>query len=166
MVRTVFFGQWYLFSDFPFHDVALRIEWLRTRARAYRFHEEVELLKEEQRRVLISLAQTAQWWEEKAEDVQFKPTQALREGASAYAARQAALRRALAASFRATWAGNAPKEIIDLTDGQDPENAGTLEFSYRTTGLDGESDDDGDDFEGNGLAAISALDGEENGIDG
>ncbi|KIK33973.1 hypothetical protein CY34DRAFT_98753 [Suillus luteus UH-Slu-Lm8-n1] len=42
----------------------VRIEWCKSRARALRWSEEVELLKEEMRRVLQFFAWQAAWWEE------------------------------------------------------------------------------------------------------
>ncbi|KAJ6575811.1 hypothetical protein B0H10DRAFT_1837609 [Mycena sp. CBHHK59/15] len=65
---------------------ALRIEWARTRARAWRWTEEVDLLEEEMRRVLEFLKWRAGWWmslvdqrPEVVEDV------VLQEGFTAYA---------------------------------------------------------------------------------
>ena len=46
---------------------ALRVEFLKSRARAQRFAEEVQILQEEQRRVLRSLTLDAQVWERRAE---------------------------------------------------------------------------------------------------
>ena len=54
----------------PSHEVlyilALRIEWCRVRARAMRWSEEVLLLREEMRRVLVFLEWQATWWEKRA----------------------------------------------------------------------------------------------------
>lgn len=41
----------------------MRIEYLRARARALRFREHIEFLKEEKRRVLISLEAEASIWD-------------------------------------------------------------------------------------------------------
>jgi hypothetical protein len=40
----------------------LRIEWAKTRAKALRYAEEVDLLEEEMRRVLQFLEWRASWW--------------------------------------------------------------------------------------------------------
>lgn len=84
---------------------ALRGEFLRTRARALRYREEIIFLEEEQRRSLVSLEQYAVQWEKRGEaPLRVVTCSDLREGMSAYAAKQAALRRALAAKFRSIWA--------------------------------------------------------------
>ncbi|KAF7300835.1 hypothetical protein MKEN_01309400 [Mycena kentingensis (nom. inval.)] len=44
-------------------DEALRIEWARTRARALRWNEELDLLEEEMRRILAFFSWRAEWWE-------------------------------------------------------------------------------------------------------
>ncbi|KAG1844600.1 hypothetical protein F4604DRAFT_1884427 [Suillus subluteus] len=74
---------------------ALRIEWRKSRARANRWAEEVELLQEEMQRV-------ARWWEEQANrrTVLAAPEQ---EGIEGYAKRQAALRRAMQDRFQKMW---------------------------------------------------------------
>ncbi|KAK7050421.1 CxC2 domain-containing protein [Favolaschia claudopus] len=48
---------------------ALRIEWTKARARARRWEEEVQLLEEEYRRVLISFEHEASGWEERAKQI-------------------------------------------------------------------------------------------------
>ncbi|KAG1877378.1 hypothetical protein F4604DRAFT_1923970 [Suillus subluteus] len=70
---------------------ALRVEWCKSRARAYRWMEEVELLQEEMRRVCAFFDWHAAWWKDQASrriglDV------AESEGIGAYAKRQAAIR--------------------------------------------------------------------------
>ena len=101
---------------------ALRIEWCRSRARAMRFSEEVELLNEEMRRVLAFLEWETRRWEERATerirtgapaaatvDPTVAPTMpvisesALDEGLHAYALRQAAIRRQLFNRFSTQW---------------------------------------------------------------
>ncbi|KAG2115716.1 uncharacterized protein F5147DRAFT_743324 [Suillus discolor] len=85
------------------HD-ALRIEWCKARARAMRWEEEVDLLKEEQRRVIAFLDWQADWWwcQRQGRDSEHLDD-CLREGLKAYAERQASLRRALSAQFQALW---------------------------------------------------------------
>jgi len=95
---------------------ALRIEWCRSRARAMRFSEEVELLNEEMRRVLAFLEWDACRWEERAtervraatpaatvDSLPVFPDGALDEGLQAYALRQAAIRRKLFTRFSTQW---------------------------------------------------------------
>ncbi|KAJ7099018.1 hypothetical protein C8R44DRAFT_593419, partial [Mycena epipterygia] len=43
-------------------DKGLRVEWAKTRARAHRWTEEVDLLEEEMRRILVFLEWRAGWW--------------------------------------------------------------------------------------------------------
>ena len=50
--------------------IALRVEWLRARARALRFTEETLLLKEEQRRILASFEARALEWEDRGTEVE------------------------------------------------------------------------------------------------
>ncbi|KAK7027713.1 CxC2 domain-containing protein [Favolaschia claudopus] len=83
---------------------ALRIEWAKTRARALRWTEEVDLLEEEMRRVLQFLEWKAKWW--LALIGQREPSMhdpALDEGFAAYAHRQAQIQIDLKARFEGNW---------------------------------------------------------------
>jgi hypothetical protein len=85
-------------------SVALHIEWAKTRARALRWTEEIDLLEEEMRRIAQFLAWSGSWWDQQKtlrEDVDA----ALREGLEGYASRQAARQRGLRARFLTMWAG-------------------------------------------------------------
>jgi hypothetical protein len=116
----------YLLSTPPrillIYTQALRIEWCRSRARAMRFSEEVELLNEEMRRVLAFLEWEACCWDARATervrtpapaagivDPMIEPAMpvisesALDEGLHAYALRQAAIRRQLFSRFSTQW---------------------------------------------------------------
>ncbi|KAG1722940.1 uncharacterized protein EDB91DRAFT_1240167 [Suillus paluster] len=73
---------------------ALRVEWCRSRARANRWVEEVELLLEEMWRVGAFLAWHAAWWEEQATR-RVGLDDASLEGIRGYAKCQAALRRSM-----------------------------------------------------------------------
>ncbi|KAH7905933.1 hypothetical protein BJ138DRAFT_1017003 [Hygrophoropsis aurantiaca] len=81
---------------------SVRMEWCRARARAMRWSEEVDLLQEEMRRVLQYFAWHATWWEEQGHSRSDGDSELL-EGRSAYAARQADLRRSLSGLFGAMW---------------------------------------------------------------
>ncbi|KAG2123716.1 hypothetical protein BD769DRAFT_1628906 [Suillus cothurnatus] len=81
---------------------ALRIEWCKSRARANRWAEEVELLQEEMRRVASFLSWHAGWWEEQANRRTVLPAPE-QEGIQGYAKRQAALRRAMRDRFEKMW---------------------------------------------------------------
>ncbi|KAF9490476.1 hypothetical protein BDN71DRAFT_1523131 [Pleurotus eryngii] len=69
---------------------SLHLEWCKSRARALRWTEEVQLLKEEMRRVLAFLRWQAEWWEGKVCDDESVP-RVLAEGLTAYARRQASI---------------------------------------------------------------------------
>ncbi|KAG1886404.1 uncharacterized protein F5891DRAFT_1132498 [Suillus fuscotomentosus] len=82
----------------------MRIEWCKARARAMRWAEEVELLKEEMRRILQFLAWDAQRWDERGlENTLEDAGEEECEGRMAYAKRQASLHRMLAESFKTSW---------------------------------------------------------------
>ncbi|KAG1779216.1 hypothetical protein EV702DRAFT_1216574 [Suillus placidus] len=81
----------------------MRIEWCKARARAMRWAEEVELLKEEMRRIQQFFEWDAQRWDERGLGNALQDADQ-REGQMAYAKRQAVLRRMLAESFKTSWA--------------------------------------------------------------
>lgn len=81
----------------------VRIEWCKSRARALQWSQEVELLREEMRRVLQFFAWHAGWWEEQGNRC-ISDQAADTEGLQAYAARQADIRRRVAGHFRILWA--------------------------------------------------------------
>ncbi|KAJ7122599.1 hypothetical protein C8R43DRAFT_899793, partial [Mycena crocata] len=102
---------------------ALRIEWAKTRTRRLRWCEEVDLLEEEMRRIQEFMTWWAGWWTGligKREIV----NEAQREGETAYASRQAALRLALRDSFAEKWQslpelirrGRAGEDVSDVVD--------------------------------------------------
>ncbi|KAJ7053673.1 hypothetical protein C8F01DRAFT_1374953 [Mycena amicta] len=114
-------------------DEALRIEWARTRARALRWTEELDLLEEEMRRIDQFLAWRADWWDSRvglkhaaapkstsvsADESVAAVIQA--EGESAYAHRQAVLQRNLRTSFEKEWS-ELPRFIAEAR-----RRAGTL----------------------------------------
>ncbi|KAJ7839042.1 hypothetical protein B0H14DRAFT_3458992 [Mycena olivaceomarginata] len=83
---------------------ALRIEWAKTRARAYRWTEEVDLVEEEMRRVLEFLQWKAdQWGARMKERLSTGLEEGLEEGLIAYAQRQAQTTLALRVRFQENW---------------------------------------------------------------
>lgn len=82
-------------------DANLRVEWAKSRARAARWAEEVELLHEEMRRTITFFEWKAEWWRSRtglrieAED--------LCHGLDAYAHKQAALLERRASSYATYW---------------------------------------------------------------
>ncbi|KAF7300905.1 hypothetical protein MKEN_01317000 [Mycena kentingensis (nom. inval.)] len=110
-------------------DEALRIEWARTRARAMRWSEELDLLEEEMRRILQYLQWRAHWWESRrALRENSERSEAQIEGENAYALRQAALQRALRDSFEREWE-KLPAFIADAR-----RRAGLLPFQQQDDG--------------------------------
>lgn len=83
--------------------LALRIQWLRARARKARWSEEVELLQEEMGRVLRFLDWHARWWVEQENRREEGVDAYLREGLSAYAHRQASIRIKMKDNFVNLW---------------------------------------------------------------
>ncbi|KAK7028741.1 hypothetical protein R3P38DRAFT_2937983 [Favolaschia claudopus] len=92
----------------PGDDVAMneavRIEWAKTRARAMRWAEEVDLLEEELRRIDQFLQWRAEWWIAQINRRALADLPQL-EGETAYAIRQASIQRTLAAEFTDEWKG-------------------------------------------------------------
>ncbi|KAK6981627.1 CxC2 domain-containing protein [Favolaschia claudopus] len=83
---------------------ALRIEWAKTRARAHRWTEEVDLVEEEMRRVLEFLEWKAGWWIALIGQREGVNTDAVsNEGFTAYAQRQSRIQLDLRARFQANW---------------------------------------------------------------
>jgi hypothetical protein len=83
---------------------SLRVEWAKTRARAHRWTEEVDILEEEMRQILVFVEWKAQWWwgmKDGRPDVQ--ENAAAREGFSAYTERQAAIQETLKMRFEREW---------------------------------------------------------------
>ncbi|KAJ7440330.1 hypothetical protein B0H11DRAFT_2253095 [Mycena galericulata] len=83
---------------------ALRIEWAKTRARAMRWGEEVDLLEEEMRRILQFLDWRAEWWRDQV-DRRGLLDGAQKEGEAGYALRQSHLLAELRAAFALKWVG-------------------------------------------------------------
>ncbi|KAJ7920511.1 hypothetical protein B0H13DRAFT_1605382 [Mycena leptocephala] len=110
----------------------LHVEWAKTRARAMRYTEEVDLGEEEMRCVPDFLDRRGEWWRSRAGlRAAMQPEEALHEGHSAYAHKQAAIMEGLLASFRWQWADIegflelARAEYASMTpnDGGDEEEA-------------------------------------------
>jgi hypothetical protein len=83
-------------------DANLRVEWAKSRARAARWTEEVQLLCEEMRRTLVFMEWKADWWKNQAFRHADAPAH-LRHGIEAYALRQAALHKRIAARHAMHW---------------------------------------------------------------
>jgi hypothetical protein len=108
------------FGESLIYIVALRIEWCKSRARAMRWSEEVELLLEEMRRVQQFLRWHAHWWVFQGSRKESVSAEQL-EGLIAYAGRQADQRRALREEF--SWIWSFASEWVDL-NARHPEVVG------------------------------------------
>ncbi|KAJ6511876.1 hypothetical protein C8R47DRAFT_1173309 [Mycena vitilis] len=89
----------------------LRVEWCKAWARTRRWTEEVRLLREEMRRVPVTLRRKAAWWMERCFPTGFEDEH--KEGANAYATKQATLFTNLAAEFEKMWAPVKDLEVVE-----------------------------------------------------
>jgi hypothetical protein len=102
--------------------IGLRCEWVKSKARADRWNEEVQLVKEEMRRVLAFLEWKAAWWtEEGGRDLDVRPD--IADGIRAYAAKQAHINRALACSFKTRWESAFETQGRDHGQGHEQDEA-------------------------------------------
>ncbi|KAF7351692.1 CxC2 domain-containing protein [Mycena sanguinolenta] len=92
------------------HD-SIRVEWSKAKARKERWEEEVELLREEMRRVLCFLRWWAIWWEERRTARLEGVSIELRAGLEAYAARQASGARRMCNRFKTAWDTSAASAV-------------------------------------------------------
>lgn len=133
--------------------IAVRIEYLRARSRALRFREQINMLIEEKRRVLVGLEVEAVVWDRRELDGMTGGTTE-GQGRAAYAAKQAAVRRDLAKSFAALWkkaptaAAGQEEELVKnvntplIIDSDESEESSDDESD---DGLHGEGDNDGNE---------------------
>lgn len=84
--------------------LALRLEWCKARARAFRWTEEVDLLQEEMGRTTEFHGWRAHWWLALVSESEvFLDKPDYREGSDAYARRQASLRLSMRDQCMSTW---------------------------------------------------------------
>ena len=88
--------------DLLMGTVGLGVEWAKTKARADRWEEEVVLLDEEMRRVLVFCNWKAAWWKEQVSLRNALP-RTLMEGLHAYAGEQAGMELSIHAAWTAKW---------------------------------------------------------------
>ncbi|KAN0105342.1 hypothetical protein V8E52_011131 [Russula decolorans] len=100
--------------------LSLRCEWVKSKARADRWNEEVQLVKEEMRRVLAFLEWKAVWWTEEGGG-KLGVTPDIADGIRAYAAKQASINRKLAQSFEMHWKSGVKTQDRDRDREQDLE---------------------------------------------
>lgn len=124
------------FALLSFGPLALRAEWCKARARARRWSEEVDLLLEEMRRVIVYHEWECARWTSLV-DTRFAGGDRAdyREGFNAYVTRQAAIRRSMRDFCRRGW-----RDVPDWVElsGETSELATVLRGSLLETG-DGDS---------------------------
>ncbi|KAF7292949.1 CxC2 domain-containing protein [Mycena indigotica] len=84
------------------HD-SMRVEWAKARARKERWNEEVELLREEMKRVMRSLKWEASEWQKRADEVRSDVDGTTAAGIRAYALRNVYLHTEFIVRFREEW---------------------------------------------------------------
>ncbi|KAK6997424.1 CxC2 domain-containing protein [Favolaschia claudopus] len=92
---------------------SVRIEWSKAKARRDRWVEEVHLLREEMKRVLRSLSYVQGQWEARRDTPRVADA-ALASGLEAYANRQIAIHRRIAASFHTGWNVSVATAVRDV----------------------------------------------------
>ncbi|KAJ7191702.1 hypothetical protein GGX14DRAFT_537830 [Mycena pura] len=133
-------------DDGKLHD-DIRIEWVKARARADRWREELLFLDEEMRRVLAFCDWMAKRWDDRRY-ARTNVSAELREGLAAYATEQAVRERFWATSWAAKWRPVQDRALVALGDGVVDvtlevglEVEVDDEVAYGEYGSDGEADD-------------------------
>ncbi|KAI0057483.1 hypothetical protein BV25DRAFT_1812316 [Artomyces pyxidatus] len=80
----------------------MRVDWVKARARARRWHEEIEFLKEEMPRSVKFLHWKSEWWSSRS-SMRTDTSPDIASGLKAYAARQSSIYTSLASSFQRYW---------------------------------------------------------------
>lgn len=94
----------YFVSAMSNYNEGLRVEWAKSLARAERWEEEIILLREEMRRILVFLDYQGQWWRAQG-TLRTEHDDVLSSGLRGYAEKQATLRRRLGNKFASIWLG-------------------------------------------------------------
>ncbi|KAK6992988.1 CxC2 domain-containing protein [Favolaschia claudopus] len=116
---------------------AVRVEWATAKARRDRWSEEVDLLREEMRRVLRFLRWRAVWWEEHRV-VERVVSPEVKKGLQAYASQQAAMTRQISRQFKQSWETSASQavRVAMENDAMLGEIEGESAITGREAGLD------------------------------
>jgi hypothetical protein len=110
--------------------LGLRCEWAKSKARADRWSEEVVLLVEEMRRVILFFNWKADWWIQQG-GVRCDVDDGVMDGLHAYAAKQAHIMHAMAHKYAALWypvlckngfAVDWPEQYIPIATTTQPHN--------------------------------------------
>ncbi|KAJ7585742.1 hypothetical protein C8J56DRAFT_1053046 [Mycena floridula] len=134
----------------------LRVEWAKAWARLRRWKEEVALLREEMRRVLVTLEWKACWWEDRV-TLGFDDD-ARSAGAYAYASRQAAIQCRIRLRFKSLWATYDIEDSLEMRETEE-EQAGRVLAAMEALTVDN-GDEEPLDIEGENLEG-DELDDEE-----
>ncbi|KAF6758787.1 hypothetical protein DFP72DRAFT_807241 [Ephemerocybe angulata] len=120
---------------------ALRIEFLKSRARAHRWAEEVLLLEEEMRRTLQFFKYKAEWWSSRQKSTIGGTTSDYEEGFSAYALSQQTVYETLRLECEKRWeAGRARNWVKTVQKGGRKKKIPTDDDDDDVDGLSGDDD--------------------------
>lgn len=81
----------------------LKVEWFKSSARAKRWEEELELVREEMGRVIRYHQWQADRWKRSSEDVQERADVQVMKGVIAYGEKQEAMWKVMGDTFRGEW---------------------------------------------------------------
>ncbi|KAA1478735.1 hypothetical protein DENSPDRAFT_788366 [Dentipellis sp. KUC8613] len=129
---------------------SMRVTYAKTRARARRWKEEIELLTEEMRRTLVFLQWKEKWWYAKLEARLDAPPD-IRSGLRAYAMRQCLIFNGIAMSFKTLWDplckdSHLHTQFPDIIQCLYPSEAQSAPLSSMNDNLESdESDESGDE---------------------
>lgn len=121
----------------------LRVEWLKCRARAHRWKEEIQLIEEEMRRSLEFGRWLRSWWTQQGNN-RTTSTSHLREGLMAYAAEMADMEERRCISWAMTWASirDRARMVLERYLNGDNEGEEGIPFSKLTVEIDTEDGQD------------------------
>jgi hypothetical protein len=130
MLECTMVSSLYLFYSFfgcyLIKIAAVRVEWCKAWARSRRWTEEVNLLKEEMRRVVAAHEYKVGWWTQRCDGTgRVWPSIDHEEGARAYASEHAAMHEDLIAHCQLVWGRERkmPTAPIERTDGVDSDSS-------------------------------------------
>ncbi|KAJ8518864.1 hypothetical protein ONZ45_g4098 [Pleurotus djamor] len=151
-------------------NAGLRVEWAKSRARALRWQEEVLLVKEEMRRVRLSLQHEAdEWRKRQASSPTITTDPDLSQGLSAYAHRQILVRETLRNAFTSMWErppGKRSKlaQSLGTIPSAPTDDARIQQEMMATMGIEGEEEEEEEEEE-EVLEEAASSDEEEDGED-
>ena len=123
---------------------ALRVEYLKARARKKRYREEVIYTRYDKERTLVSAEKDALTWDRReGQAVSLKSCPIVAAGAAAFAAERASSFRSLSAKFKGIWTGGrvaAPLISAPPSETEQPEE--TEDDLHFTVAADIDSDND------------------------